>query len=167
MAVNFYAAIPLMAVLAVLQTAVLPRFPIAGLEPQLVFLVALAWGLLRGLEEGLVWAFIAGLWIDLFSMTPLGLSSLALVAMAFLASLSEGRVWRSHIILPLAVALIASVGYHAISAAVLFLSGNAVDWLTVARQVLLPSALLNAALILPIYAFVRWLHGLVYPEAVA
>ena len=50
MAVNFYVAIPLMAVLAILQTAVLPRFPIAGLEPQLVFLVALAWGLLRGLE---------------------------------------------------------------------------------------------------------------------
>ena len=80
MAVNFYAAIPLMAVLAILQTAVLPRFPIAGLEPQLVFLVALAWGLLRGLEEGLVWAFIAGLWLDLFSMTPLGLSSLAFMA---------------------------------------------------------------------------------------
>jgi len=79
-AVNFYAAIPLMAVLAILQTAVLPRFPIAGLEPQLVFLVALAWGLLRGLEEGLVWAFIAGLWLDLFSMTPLGLSSLAFMA---------------------------------------------------------------------------------------
>ena len=80
MAVNFYAAIPLMAVLAVLQTAVLPRFPIAGLEPQLVFLVALAWGLLRGLEEGLVWAFIAGIWADLFSLTPLGLSSLAFMA---------------------------------------------------------------------------------------
>jgi len=42
-AVNFYAAIPLMAVLAILQTAVLPRIPIAGLEPQLVFLVARPW----------------------------------------------------------------------------------------------------------------------------
>ena len=81
-------------------------------------------------------------------------------------SLSEGRVWRSHIILPLAVALIGSVGYHAISAAVLFLTGTEVDWVSFARQILLPSALLNAALILPIYAFVRWLHSLVYPEAV-
>ena len=62
MAVNFYAAIPLMALLAIVQTAILPRFPIAGVEPQLLFLLALAWGLARGLEEGLVWAFIAGIW---------------------------------------------------------------------------------------------------------
>ena len=80
MAVNFYAAIPLMAVLAIIQTAILPRFPIAGVEPQLLFLVALAWGLLRGLDEGLVWAFIAGIWVDLFSLTPVGLSSLAFMA---------------------------------------------------------------------------------------
>ncbi len=80
MGVTLYLAIPLMALLAIVQTAVLPRFAIAGVEPQLLFIVALAWGLVRGLEEGVIWAFIAGIWIDLFSVAPLGLSSLAFMA---------------------------------------------------------------------------------------
>ena len=61
MSSTIYLAIPVMLVLAVVQTAVLPRFPIFGLVPLLPFLVALAWGLLRGMNEGIVWAFVGGL----------------------------------------------------------------------------------------------------------
>lgn len=74
---HLYLAVPLMAVLAVVQTSVLPRFPVLGAVPQLLFLVALAWGILRGLEQGLYWAFIAGFFVDLFSLAPMGISSLA------------------------------------------------------------------------------------------
>ena len=77
---HLYLAVPLMAVLAVVQTSVLPRFPVLGAVPQLLFLVALAWGILRGLEQGLFWAFIAGFFVDLFSLAPLGISSLAFMA---------------------------------------------------------------------------------------
>lgn len=80
MGVSLYIAIPVMALLAVVQTAVLPRFAIAGVEPQLLFVVALAWGMVRGLQEGVIWAFIAGIWVDLFSVAPVGLSSLAFMA---------------------------------------------------------------------------------------
>lgn len=44
-----------MIVLGVVETAVLPHFPILGSTPQLALLVALAWGLLFGMEEGAVW----------------------------------------------------------------------------------------------------------------
>ncbi|HRE26417.1 MAG TPA: hypothetical protein PK954_07265, partial [Anaerolineales bacterium] len=74
---------------------------------------------------------------------------------------------RSHVLLPLASALLGSAAYHLILAAGLALGGEAVDWEILARQILLPSALLNAILILPIYAMTRWLRGLIYPEAVA
>jgi rod shape-determining protein MreD len=77
---HLYLAVPLMAVLAVIQTSVLPRFPVLGAVPQILFLVALAWGILRGLEQGLFWAFIAGLFVDLFSLAPMGISSLAFMA---------------------------------------------------------------------------------------
>lgn len=77
---HLYVAIPLMALLAVIQSSVLSRFPIVGVVPQLLFLIALAWGILRGLEEGLIWAFIAGLFVDIFSIAPLGISSLAFMA---------------------------------------------------------------------------------------
>ena len=80
MGAPIYLAIPVMLVLGVAQASILPRFPILGVSPQLLFLVALAWGDIRGLEEGLIWAFIAGLFADLFSLAPLGISSLAFMA---------------------------------------------------------------------------------------
>lgn len=77
---HVYVAIPVMALLAIIQSSVLPRFPVAGLTPQLLFIVALVWGNQRGLEEGLIWAFIAGIFVDLFSLAPLGISALAFMA---------------------------------------------------------------------------------------
>ena len=70
---HVYIAIPVMALLAIVQSAILPRFPIVGLTPQLLFIVALVWGNPRGLVEGLIWAFIAGIFVDLFSLAPLGI----------------------------------------------------------------------------------------------
>ena len=91
MAVSFYAAIPLMALLAIVQTAVLPHFPIAGVEPQLLFLVALAWGLVRGLEDGLVWAFI-GIGVNYSSLVGVLISSIvAALAVAALTVLVAAR----------------------------------------------------------------------------
>lgn len=164
MAVNFYVAIPLMAVLAVLQTAVLPRFPIAGLEPQLVFLVALAWGLLRGLEEGLVWAFIAGLWLDLFSITPLGLSSLAFMAAVAGPVLLQGVLPPRR--LPVA-ALMAALGtlvyllFYAVALGLLGHGLSAAGWAG-----LLPIALLHAVLILPIYLLLQTIVRVTRPRRV-
>jgi hypothetical protein len=57
---SVYAAVPLMALLAVGQTAVFARLPILGAVPLIPFLVALLWGLLRGIEEGAIWAFAPG-----------------------------------------------------------------------------------------------------------
>ena len=164
MAVNFWAAIPLMAVLAVLQTAVLPRFPIAGLEPQLLFLVALAWGLLRGLEEGLVWAFIAGLCLDLFSLTPLGLSSLAFMAAVTGPVLLQGILPPRR--LPVA-ALLAGLGtliylvFYAIALGLLGHGLTSAGWAG-----LLPIILLHAVLILPIYLLVQTFLRVTRPRRV-
>lgn len=77
---HIYIAIPVMALLAIIESSVLSRFPILGITPQLMFVVALAWGLERGLEEGLIWAFIGGIVADLFSIAPLGISALGFMA---------------------------------------------------------------------------------------
>ena len=164
MAVSFYAAIPLMAVLAIVQTAILPHFPIAGVEPQLMFLVALAWGLLRGLEEGVVWAFIAGLWADLFSMAPLGLSSLA-----FMAAVAA-PVLLQHVMPPrrlLIAALMAGLGtiiYLVLYLVILGLLGHGLTANGLAE--LLPLIVLHMALILPIFLLLQWLVRITRPRRV-
>lgn len=73
---NNYASIPVMALLLLLQASVLPHLPVLGLTPQLLLLVVISWALLRGLETGCVWAFVAGMFLDLFAISPLGSTSL-------------------------------------------------------------------------------------------
>ncbi|MCI0394445.1 MAG: rod shape-determining protein MreD [Chloroflexi bacterium] len=104
-----YLAIPLMALLAILQAAVLPHFPILGVAPQLGLLAAVTWGLLRNLEEGVIWAFLAGLFADLFSAGPVGASSLSLMVAVVVVVLIQRNFPQSRFLLPLLLGGVATL----------------------------------------------------------
>jgi len=88
------------------------------------------------------------------------------VLVAYGASLTEGRFWNSHVLLPLATALLGTVMYHALYLLILAVSGHAVNWEQSLGQITLPTVLLNTLFMLPVYQFVRWLHSVVHPAAV-
>lgn len=164
MAVNFYAAIPVMALLAIVQTSILPRFPITGVEPQLLFLLALAWGLVRGLEEGLVWAFIAGIWADLFSLSPMGLSSLAFMAGVSVPILLQPMMPPRRLPVTALMGGLGTLIYLLFYVVALGLLGRGLSAAGVAG--LWPIVLLHAVLILPIYYVVHSLLRVLQPRRV-
>ncbi len=91
-------AIPILLILVILQVSVLTVLPFLGQVIQPVVLCAIAWGMLRGLSDGLVWAFIGGLMLDLFSIGPWGAQSLAMMISVALAvwivsTLPPRRFW--------------------------------------------------------------------------
>lgn len=159
-----YVAIPLMALLVVLQTSLLPYFPILGIVPQLLFLVAVGWGLLRGLNEGLLWAFVAGLFVDIFSAAPLGLS-----AVVYMASLPP-VIWLSTLLpenrylIPMIQTGLATFVAMLLNFFLLRLFGFPIDWEYM--EVVPPTAVLHAALILPIYWLMFRLDRLLRPRPV-
>ncbi len=106
---SVYLAIPVMIVLAIVQSTILPKFPVLGFVPLLVLLVALAWGLLHTLEEGVAWAFIGGLLIDLFSVGPLGATSLALMAAVTAVILIQRNFPESRFVLPALLSFLATI----------------------------------------------------------
>jgi len=115
-----------------------------------MLLVVLAWAVIRGVEEGLVWGFIGGLIVDLLSGGPLGATILALLAVAFLAGHSWGQGIGSPVIRLLLLAFLAVTVYHLVLLVVLAWTGYAVDSGGALGDALLrvagPSALLNASL---------------------
>jgi rod shape-determining protein MreD len=151
-------AIPLMALLAVVQAAILARFPVLGLVPQLPFLVAVAWTLLKGREEGVVWAFIAGFFLDLFSSAPLGTSSLAFMLAIMVISLLQQSLPISRFFLPAVLAGLATLVSLLLYLLLLRLTGYPVDWQRAAA--LPPVAVLHAALVLPVYWLLHTLERL-------
>lgn len=141
--------VPGMALAAVLQTAVLPRFLVLGQAPRLLFLLALSWGLLKGAEEGVIWGFIAGLFQDLFSIAPLGGSSLTYMV-AILLMVYVNRVLPvNRFLLPMLFAALGTVVQLSLYLLFLRILGLA-QTLPVATA-LLPMVLLHAVAVLPVY----------------
>lgn len=162
---SVYVAIPLMAVLAILQAAVLSRFPIAGIVAQPALLAALAWGLLRGPWEGMVWAFIAGLFLDIFSLGPVGVTSLALMATVPVLSRARQSLPEESILFTALLLLLGLAIYFLIYLIVLRVTGFAVGWQTVSN---LPATLLfHAFLGLPIFWLLHTLKRALYPQPIA
>lgn len=164
MSTSIYLAVPIMVLLAVVQTAVLSRLPILGLIPQFPFLVALAWGLLRGVNEGIVWAFIGGLCLDLFSVGPMGATALAYMLAILAVTWIENAMPTNRFFIPIIMAVLATVIYLFIYLLLLRLLGHSINLQALAE--LSPTAILHGALILPIYWLMVFLDRTFHPRPV-
>ncbi len=161
---SIFLAVPLMVVLTVLQTAVLPYFPLFDVTPSLPFLVALAWGLLRGQNEGVVWAFIAGFFMDLFTAAPVGGLALTYTIAVLAASVINDVLPTNRTVVPMLLAAIATIIQQLLYAIFLAIFGYSIVQVMAAS--LLPIVLLHTFLILPIYWLLYLLQRAAWPKPV-
>lgn len=148
----FYLMIPLLLLLAVLQSTTASRWQLGGVKPDLVLLMVIAGTLLYGGRSGILWAFVGGAVIDLFSGGPLGASSLAMMAAVLLVSIGHRPLSRYNPLVPLAAAALGTLGYAVVYLGILTVL-NAMDWferdlafLEAVRFIVLPALLYNTAL---------------------
>lgn len=156
--INIYASLLLLLSVALIQSTVMPHLTFWGVKPDLMLLVVVCWSLLRGAREGIVWGFIGGFCLDLFSGTPFGLSALALLIVSFFSGLGQTTVFRTQVILPLVTVWGASLVYDFIFLLALSALGYPVVWLDSLIRLVLPASLLNVVLTPLVYPTMRWLH---------
>lgn len=155
---TIYLVVPLLVIVSVLQTTLVPHLAIWGVFADLPLLVVVSWSLLRGAREGMIWGFVAGLVVDLLSGAPFGAATLSLIAVGFLSGLGEATVFRTHVALPLVAMFLATILYDLIFLLIVQISGQAVSWLDSLFRVVLPSAALNAVLTPIVFGAMRWLY---------
>jgi len=163
---NIYATILLLSTIAIVQSTAMPHVAIMGVKPNLMLLVVISWSLLRGIKEGSIWGLVGGLILDTFSSAPFGVSTLAMLAVSLLAGLGEMSAFRTHIILPPLAAFLATPIYHLIFLSLLQIVGWPVAWIDSLLKIILPSTLLNTALMPLIYGAMRWLCRRVVGERI-
>jgi rod shape-determining protein MreD len=157
---------PLLLLLSLLQSTSVARFKLAGVKPDLVLLVVIIGALVYGARPGVLWAFIAGIGLDIFSSGPLGASSLALMASAFVAGLGHRPLSRFNILVPLTAAALGTLVYAAVYLTILAIlvgtgmSNLNLPLLDTIRDIVLPVTLYNTALML---LALPWLNRL--PES--
>jgi len=144
-----------------------PHLTILGVKPDLLLLVVISWSLLRGAKEGMIWALVGGIGLDLFSGAPFGTSTVAHVALSLLAGVGELSVFRTHIALPLIATLIATLAYNLFFLLLLYARGCSIAWTDSLIKVVLPSTLFNVLLAPFVYKALHWLHRRTGPEEMA
>lgn len=156
-------SIPLAAVgavvVALLEVSVLPELTIAGVKPDLIFIFSVTATMMIGIEVGLTWAFVGGLMLDL--LTPgrqLGATSLVLLLLAGVIIIVARFLPQRRVLVATGAVFILAWGFQVLEA---FLLGATTgldpmdSWTS-----LLPIALVDAAIALPIAALMRvvWLR---------
>ncbi|MSP11518.1 MAG: rod shape-determining protein MreD [Chloroflexi bacterium] len=109
---NLYLSLASLLGLVLLQTAVATRITLWGVHPDILLMVVVSWSLLRGVGEGVTWAFVSGVLLDLLSSGSFGIITIALVSAAYLTGVGEGNLFREAFLLPFIACLIASVVYY-------------------------------------------------------
>jgi len=136
----------------------MPHLTIMGVKPNLLLRMVISWSLLRGAQEGMIWALVGGTGLDLLSGAPFGTSTVALVTLSLLAGLGELSVFRTHIALPLIATLIATLAYDLFFLLLLEARGCSIAWTVSLIKVVLPSTLFNVLLAPFVYKALYWLH---------
>jgi rod shape-determining protein MreD len=161
---SVYVAIPVFLLMAVVQTAVLPYFPLFGTVVQLPLLVVISWTLLNGLEEGLLWAFVAGLSIDLFSIGPFGATALAYITAVLVIAGLESVLPSGRFFLPVLYAVLGTFAYLFVYLTFVQILGYGASFAAVSDLVTL--ILLNAGFMLPVYWLIYSIDRSVRPRRV-
>ncbi len=152
--VFFYIMIPLLLIAGLLQSSVGARLEIRGVKPDLVLLLLIAGTLIYGNRTGLIWAFIGGIALDVFSGGPMGASSLALMAAVLVAGLGHRTLSRYNILVPLGTTLMGTAVYGLVYLVILAgldlftAAGRQAPIMPTVQYIVVPAALYNMVLML-------------------
>lgn len=146
-----YLSIPILTVAVLIQATLMPELRILGGAPDLVLTLVLAYSLLSGFEQGVVWAVVGGVMQDLISAVPLGTTSLALVVMVAAVGYFVGRASPRSFFVPLLAAVVGTIIVHGVTLGVLSLAGRSLPILTTVLQVTVPTMLYNVVMMLGLY----------------
>lgn len=164
-----YFTIPFLLVMAIFQSVAAPRLTVYGVRPDLMLVSVTAWSLLaafrardlqyagegpnllRGINDGVVWGFVGGMFMDLLSGAPFGASALALMAAALVVGMFSVSVAAPAPVLMMVVTPLGTLAYHIVFLGITILAGRPAAWNAEMTRVILPSAVFNLVLIPVVY----------------
>lgn len=157
----YYVMLPLVAAACLFQATAAGRIKIYNVQPDLVLLLVVVGALIYGSRPALLWAFVGGLGLDVFSGGPMGSSSLALMAAALVAGLGHRTFSRFNLLVPLAAMVLGTVvyagAYLGILAVLQYLqvAAHRVPLQLTLQNVVLPATVYNVTLMVLLIPFLN------------
>lgn len=133
-----------------MQATVFPSSELIGIYPDVTLVIILVWSAVRGVREGLLWAFLVGILLDTLALDPLGANALALLPVVLLGALSGRAFFQSNLIVPIVACVIATF-LHALVLLLVRSAGGASISLAPLLRVIMLQTVLNVMIVPPIY----------------
>lgn len=161
MAVLF--SLPILGSALMVQSVIVSRLTLLSGCADVLLLIVAAWAVQERVRSAWQWAIVAGLFAGFLSALPWFVPAAAYLLVAALGRFLTRRLWQAPILVMLFLTLIGTLVSQTLTWTVLQLAGRSLPWEDSFRLVILPSALLNFLLAMPVYIFVRDLAALFYP----
>jgi len=136
-----------------------PRITVAGAFPNLALVAVIAITWTAGVRQGMAWACLAGLMLDLTADGPLGPHAVALLAGAYLTGFWVRNLDRETLLHPVVAAAASTAVYSAVLVLADDLLGLPVPPPAIAIQLVVAASVYNAALMPIVLGVVRKLHS--------
>ncbi len=144
---------------AMLQTVIVSSLVIGGGAPDVLLVVVVALGLVRGSVPGAIFGFTGGLVVDLMTLDTIGITSLVLTLAGFWAGRYGETTGRDRRFAPViavgTITLVAGLFGYVLH----YMLGEEVVARHALVTALMPAFVLNLVLALPLYALVRRMVG--------
>ena len=139
------------------QTAVFPFLQLANVTPNLLLIVVVAIGYIRGKKEGMFWGLFCGLLLDCQYGQILGVNAFLYLLIGYAVGVCNKVYYRDNSVLPIVLVLIGDFAYSLLYYMMMFLLRNRTNLLFYARRIMLPEAVYTVLVSILIY---KCIHNL-------
>ena len=134
-----------------LQCTVFHYIELAGVVPNLLLIVTMSFGLMRGRREGLLVGFFSGLLIDIFFGSVLGSYAFIYMTLGYGNGFFHRIYYVEDVLLPMIMISLNDFIYNIIIYVVFFLMRNRLDFLGYLKDVMLPEMIYTILITLFFY----------------
>ncbi len=134
-----------------LQSTVFHFLELAGVVPNLLLIVTMSFGLMRGRREGLLVGFFSGLLIDIFFGSILGPYAFIYMTLGYGNGFFHRIYYVEDVLLPMTMITLNDLIYNVIVYIVFFLMRNRLDFPTYFMDVVLPEMIYTILITLFFY----------------
>ena len=159
------AGVVILGLATLLEEGSISYVSVDSVRPDIVLLLVIDWSLLAGIESGMAWGLVGGIFVDVFSGLPFGTSSMAYLGAAAVAVISERAFSRAHVLLPVVAAFVATCVYYAIAFVIVASANHAMFLGSGFLGTVLGVAIFNAVLNPFLYWFAQNLDTRLTPVA--
>jgi rod shape-determining protein MreD len=135
-------------------------FAIGGIVPNLLVILPVLFGILKGRGEGIYVGFLCGLIYDLYTYDVLGLSSIAMMLVGYFSGFMYQKYEEKEFLIPVVLVAGASLFYGFMSYVVNFLLHNSLDIGYYVSRFIMPETVYTVCVAIVIYRGIVFLNRL-------